>query len=189
MNQTLLVNYLKDLTKICPIYKIQFHSNWISIVVKSDIILDVLLFFKNHISNQFKILTVISGVDYPTNKYRFNIVYELLSVRYNNRIRIKIFSNELTPINSSVNVFPAADWYESEVWDMFGIFFINHPNLVRLLNDYGFNGYPLRKDFPLSGFTESKFNENKKRVVTRNLELSQDYRTFNYSSPWSVVKK
>jgi NADH dehydrogenase (ubiquinone) Fe-S protein 3 len=142
------------------------------------------LFFKNHINNQYKILTVISGVDYPTNKYRFKIVYELLSVRFNNRIKIKIFTHELLPLDSSTKIFSASSWYESEIWDMFGVFFTNHPNLVRLLTDYGFNGYPLRKDFPLSGFSESKYNESKKRVVNRNLELSQDYRVFNYSSPW-----
>jgi NADH dehydrogenase (ubiquinone) Fe-S protein 3 len=162
-NKPLITNYLKDLTKICPMYKIQTHSDSISIITKSENILNVLLFFKNHFTNQFKVLTSIAGVDYPTNKHRFKIVYELLSVRFNNRIRIKVFTHELSPIDSSVSIFPAANWYECEVWDMFGVFFINHPNLVRLLTDYGFNGYPLRKDFPLSGFSESKYNEKKKK--------------------------
>ncbi len=187
MKKQLLVQYLNSLTKLCPIYKIQVHFDSISIVVKSEFILDILLFFKNHTTNQFKILTSISGVDYPTNKYRFKIVYELLSVRYNSRIKIKVFSHELMPIRSSTNIFPAANWYECEVWDMFGVFFSNHPNLVRLLTDYGFHGYPLRKDFPLSGFSETKYNESKKRVVNRNLELSQDYRVFSYASPWGSV--
>ena len=100
---------------------------------------------------QFKVLTCISGVDYPMNKYRFQIVYELLSVRYNFRIRVKTFTHELLSIKSCEKVFSAANWYECEIWDLFGVFFKNHSNLKRILTDYGFEGYPLRKDFPLSG--------------------------------------
>ncbi len=183
--QQLLTQYLDSLIKVCPVYKIQLHSDSVSLTARAELVNDILLFLKNHITNQFKILTIISGVDYPNEKYRFKVVYELLSVRFNNRIRLKVFTHELNPLKSSTKVFVAADWYESEVWDMFGVFFSDHPNLVRLLTDYGFHGYPLRKDFPLSGFSEAKYNESKKRIVNRMVELSQNYRVFKYSSPWA----
>jgi NADH:ubiquinone oxidoreductase subunit C len=123
-------------------------------------------------------------VDYPENLYRFQVVYELLSIKFNARLRIKILINELIPVNSIEKIFPAATWWECEVWDMFGIFFINQFNLTRLLTDYGFQGYPLRKDFPLSGFTETRYNAIKNRVIYENIELAQEYRTFDFISPW-----
>lgn len=188
MNNLFIVENLKTISKVLPIIKIQIHQKDISIVVKQDFLLSTLLFFKNHIKYQFKILTCISGVDYPENKYRFKVVYELLSVRYNIRIRIKILTNELTPVESAGNIFPAADWYECEIWDMFGIFFSNHTNLTRLLTDYGFEGYPLRKDFPLSGFVEASYDYTRKRVSNERVELSQEYRAFKFSSPWETLE-
>lgn len=187
MNKVIIEN-LKYIHKSCPIMKLQIHNSEITVVVNSQDLLDVLLFFKNHILCQFKVLTCISGVDYPMNKYRFKLVYELLSVRYNSRIRVKIFTNELNPVNSSDKIFSAAGWYECEIWDMFGVFFKDHSNLKRILTDYGFEGYPLRKDFPLSGFIEMRYNETKKRVISEPLELSQEYRTFNFLSPWEIQK-
>ena len=185
MKPFLFLEYLLTLVLTFPLYKMQTYSSYYSnIMVKSKIIIDSLKFLKNHIINQFEILTSISGVDYPSKKYRFKIVYELLSIRFNTRIRIKVFSHELYPLDSSGKVFPASEWYESEVWDMFGVFFLNHSNLQKILTDYGFHGYPLRKDFPLSGYVESKYNEIKKRIVTQNLEFSQDYRFFTYKSAW-----
>ena len=179
---------LKIITKLLPVVKIQIHQNEISLIVKRNHLIPVLTFLKNHIKYQFKILTCISGVDYPSHKYRFKVVYELLSVRYNIRIRVKVLTNELMPIESCCRVYPAAGWYESETWDMLGIFFTNHVNLTRLLTDYGFEGYPLRKDFPLSGFVEVRYNELEKRVVYEPVSLPQEFRTFDFESPWKDVK-
>ena len=128
-------------------------------------------------------------MDYPENLYRFQIVYELLSVKFNSRIRFKVLTDELTPLNSVEKIFSAASWWECEIWDMFGVFFLNQHNLVRLLTDYGFQGYPLRKDFPLSGFTELRYNITKNRVVYENIELAQEYRTFEFISPWENFTK
>ena len=151
-------------------------------------ILNIIFIFKYHISYQFDILTCISGVDYPKNKYRFKIVYELLTIRYNFRIRIKTFTHELLGIDSSENLYLTAGWYECEIWDMFGVFFKNHSNLKRILTDYGFEGYPLRKDFPLSGFVEMRYHETEKRIINESIELCQEYRTFSFLSPWETEK-
>jgi len=188
MNNLFIAENLRILTKILPILKIQIHQKEVSLVVKRDYLLPVLTFLKNHIQYQFKILTCISGVDYPSNKYRFKVVYELLSVRYNIRLRVKVLTDELSPLESSQQIFAAAGWYESEIWDLFGIFFINHANLTRLLTDYGFEGYPLRKDFPLSGFVEASYDYTRKRVVNDRVELSQEYRAFKFTSPWETLE-
>lgn len=145
---------------------------------------NILMFFKYHLTLQFNILTSITGVDYPNNTYRFNLAYDLLSVRYNTRLRIKTFTHELFGIDSCNQLFFAASWYECEIWDMYGVFFKNHLNLKRILTDYGFEGHPLRKDFPLSGFVEMKYNETEKRVINESIELCQEYRTFKFLSPW-----
>lgn len=181
---SLIIENLKNISKTLPVKKIQLFNSEMTIVCRSRDLLKVLLFFKNHVLCQFKILTCISGVDYPQNNYRFKLIYELLSVRYNVRIRIAVFVDELTGVNSVGSLFSAASWYECEIWDMFGIFFKNHLNLKRILTDYGFEGYPLRKDFPLSGFVEMKYNETKKRVLSESIELTQEYRTFKFLSPW-----
>ena len=188
MNNSFLIKNFKSLVKTLPILKIQIHHSDISIVIKDRYLLPVLYFLKNNSLYQFKILTCISGVDYPFNKYRFVVVYELLSVRFNTRLRLKVFTHELKPLESAGKVFPSASWYESEIWDMFGIFFSNHSNLVRLLTDYGFEGYPLRKDFPLSGFVESSYDYTRKRVSNERVELSQEYRSFKFTSPWETVE-
>ena len=184
IKQNLITKNLFNLVAVSPIETLQISNNNIVITVKPNIIFNFLLFLKNHISYQFKVLTCITGVDYPNNRYRFNIIYELLSLRYNYRIRIKTFTDELTGIQSSESLFLASGWYECEIWDMYGVFFINHSNLKRILTDYGFEGYPLRKDFPLSGFVEMRYNEIEKRVVSESIELCQEYRTFQYLSPW-----
>ena len=184
----IFVENLKILSKIFPIKKIQIYNSEISVVLYNKDLIDGLLFFKNNILYQFKILTCISGVDYPANKYRFKIVYELLSVRYNIRLRVKIFNHELIPASSCENLFPAAGWFECEIWDMFGIFFQNHSNLKRILTDYGFEGYPLRKDFPLSGYVEMCYNEVQKGVKEESIELSQEYRDFDTYSIWENNK-
>lgn len=188
MNDLFIIKNLKRISKLLPVFKIQIHQKDISIIVRKEFLLPVLIFFKNHIKYQFKILTCISGVDYPENKYRFKIVYELLSVRYNTRIKIKVFTYELMLLESAGNIFLASNWYECEIWDMFGVFFSNHSNLTRLLTDYGFEGYPLRKDFPLSGFVEASYDYTRKQVSYEKVELSQEYRVFKFSSPWETLE-
>ena len=166
----------ESIIKILPIVRTELYVKDCCLLVKTNLLPEILTIFKNHFKYQFKILTCISGVDYPENLYRFQIVYELLSLKYNSRLRIKVFLNELTPMSSVEKIYSGATWWECEIWDMFGIFFFNQTNLVRLLTDYGFQGYPLRKDFPLTGFTESRYNLTKNRVVYENLELAQEYR-------------
>lgn len=148
-----------------------------------------LMFLRNHQASQFLCLTDIAGVDVPSKPFRFEVVYNLLSLRYNSRIRVKTYTDELTPIPSICNIFVAADWYEREIWDMFGVFFSGHPNLRRILTDYGFEGHPLRKDFPLSGYTEVRYDDEMKRVVIEPLELTQEFRKFELSAPWEQFPK
>jgi NADH/F420H2 dehydrogenase subunit C len=174
----------ENMIKILPIVRFELYKEETSFLIQSNLLTEILTIFKNHFKYQFKVLTCISGVDYPENLYRFQLVYELLSIKYNSRIRVKVLVDELLPINSVEKVFSGASWWECEIWDMFGVFFLNHSNLTRLLTDYGFQGHPLRKDFPLSGFTESRYNVIKNRVVYENIELAQEYRTFDFSSPW-----
>jgi NADH:ubiquinone oxidoreductase subunit C len=174
----------KPFIRIIPFIRFETYQKDSVVFVKTKLFNKILLIIKNHFIYQFKILTCVSGVDTPENLYRFTLVYELLSIRYNSRVRIKILADELTPICSIEKIFANAAWWESEIWDMFGIFFINQLKLSRILTDYGFQGYPLRKDFPLSGFLESRFNILKNKVVYEKLELSQKYRTFEYACPW-----
>jgi len=129
-------------------------------------------------------MTDLCAVDYPERKARFEIVYNLISIRYNTRIRVKTSVDEVTPVDSVCDIFQAANWWEREVWDLFGVFFSNHPDLRRILTDYGFEGHPLRKDFPLSGYVEVRYDETQKRVVCEPVELSQEFRAFDFSSPW-----
>ena len=117
-------------------------------------------------------------------KYRFCVVYDILSLRYNSRLRIKIYVNEITSIDSCISVYVNSDWWEREIWDFYGIYFNNHPDLRRILTDYGFEGYPMRKDFPLSGYVEVKYDQMKKRIVLESLQLSQEFRSFVFEMPW-----
>ena len=186
--KNILLQNLKNLSQICPLEKIQIFNDNVILVVKPKFLFNLLLFLNNNILYQFKLLTCISGVDYPANKFRFNVVYELLSIKYNYRIRVKTFTHELLSIASCETIYFAANWYECEIWDLYGIFFKNHSNLKRILTDYGFEGFPLRKDFPLSGFVEMRYNEIENRVVNESLELCQEYRTFDFLSPWEIQK-
>jgi len=187
MNQHLSLEYIKSLYKIIPLNTVQVFNNEVIIVVHSINLLPVLFFLREHVNCQYKILTAISGVDYPETKNRFEIAYELLSLRFNSRIRVKTYLNEVTSIDSIVSVYSSADWWEREIWDLFGVFFANHPDLRRILTDYGFEGHPLRKDFPLSGYVEVRYDERQKRVICEPLELTQEFRTFEFSSPWSNI--
>lgn len=184
----MLIDY-QNINKVTPIIQLYLFNIQPNFLIKTNLLENVLIILKNHFKYQFKILTCISGSDYPENYYRFSVLYELLSVKYNSRLRIKVIVDEITPLNSIEKVFIGADWWENEVWDMFGIFFLNKANITRLLTDYGFQGYPLRKDFPLTGFTESRYSVTKNRVIYENVELAQEYRTFNLMSPWEELYK
>jgi len=181
----LIKAYSQYLLDILPIINYTFNKNELCINIPFNKIIPILFFLKNHTNSQFKILSDICVVDYINKKERFEIIYNLLSIRFNNRLKIKVCINELQPIDSIVNIYKAAGWSEREAWDMFGIFFNNHPDLRRILTDYGFEGHPLRKDFPLSGYLEVYYNELKKRVVYEPLNLAQQYRLFEFNSPWN----
>jgi NADH-quinone oxidoreductase subunit C len=126
----------------------------------------------------------VCGADYPERKERFEVVYHLLSMSHNSRVRIKTSTDEDTPVASACALWPAADWFEREAFDMFGILFSDHPDLRRILTDYGFHGHPLRKDFPLTGYTEVRYDEEQKRVIYEPVKLVQEYRNFDFLSPW-----
>jgi NADH-quinone oxidoreductase subunit C len=133
---------------------------------------------------RFEVLIDICGVDYPERAERFDVVYHLLSPRINQRIRVKLSTDETTPVASAVDIFSAANWFEREAYDMYGILFSGHPDLRRLLTDYGFQGFPLRKDFPLTGYVEVRYDDEKKRVVYEPVKLTQEFRSFDFESPW-----
>lgn len=174
----------KSFNNLVPILLEQKKNDERILIIESHYLMFVLTFLKTHLGFRFSLLSYIAGVDLINLSYRFCVVYDLLSVKYNFRIRIKVFLTEITPIFSCVTVFINANWWEREVWDMFGIYFEKHPDLRRILTDYGFEGYPLRKDFPLSGYLELSYNENKKQIVVESIELTQDFRFFNFDIPW-----
>ena len=154
------------------------------LIVSSEKIIEVLTFLRDDSSCQFKMLIDICGVDFPNREIRYEVIYNLLSLTHNQRIRLKVFTNSESPIPSVVSVYSAAAWYEREVWDMFGVIFSKHPDLRRILTDYGFEGHPLRKDFPLSGFVEVRYSENENKVVYEPVKLNQEFRNFDFMSPW-----
>lgn len=173
------------LLQVLPIINYTIYKNELSINIPFNKIVPIFFFLKNHTNTQFKVLSDICVVDYINKKKRFEIIYNLLSIRFNTRLKVKILINELQPVDSIISIYRTANWSEREAWDMFGIFFTNHPDLRRILTDYGFEGHPLRKDFPLSGFLEVYYNELKKRVVYEPINLSQQYRLFEFNSPWN----
>ncbi len=155
-----------------------------SISVPRDRIVEVLTKLRDDSKCQFEVLIDICGVDYPERAERFEVVYHLLSPRLNQRLRIKISTDETTAVPSVNDVFPAANWYEREAYDLYGIRFTGHPDLRRILTDYGFQGHPLRKDFPLTGYVEVRYDDEKKRVVYEPVKLTQEFRDFDFESPW-----
>lgn len=156
----------------------------LTLKVAREKITSVLKVLRDDGACRFEILIDICGVDWPGRENRFDVVYHLLSPRVNQRIRVKIETNETDPVPSATEVFPAADWFEREAYDMYGILFANHPDLRRLLTDYGFQGYPLRKDFPLTGHVEVRYDDEKKKVVYEPVRLVQEFRNFDFESPW-----
>ncbi len=156
----------------------------LTITVARDTILDVLTLLRDDARCRFEVLIDICGVDWPARAERFDVVYHLLSPRLNQRIRVKLTTDADSPVPSAVSVFPAANWFEREAYDMYGIVFSGHPDLRRLLTDYGFQGYPLRKDFPLTGYVEVRYDDEQKRVVYEPVKLAQEFRQFDFESPW-----
>ncbi len=154
------------------------------VVVHGEQVVKVLTFLRDDALCQFKVLIDICGVDYPEREERFEVVYNLLSLRHNQRIRVKVKVDEEGVVPSATGVFNAANWFEREAWDLYGILFADHPDLRRLLTDYGFEGHPLRKDFPLTGYVEMRYDDEQKRVVYEPVKLTQEFRSFDFMSPW-----
>jgi NADH-quinone oxidoreductase subunit C len=161
----------------------------LTLKIAADQIVPVLTFLRDDPRCQFTTLIDICGADYPERPKRFDVVYHLLSMRLNQRIRIKLETNEEIAVPSVAGVYPVADWFEREAFDMYGILFANHPDLRRLLTDYGFQGYPLRKDFPLSGHVEVRYDPEQQRVVYEPIKLPQAYRNFDFLSPWEGIPR
>ncbi len=156
----------------------------LTMTVRADHIDRVLTFLRDDAECKFLCLIDLCGVDYPERAKRFEIVYHLLSLHENQRIRVKLEADDETPVPSIISVFPAADWYEREVFDMYGVSFSGHPDMRRILTDYGFEGYPLRKDFPLTGHVEVRYDDELRRVVYEPVKLQQEFRNFDFLSPW-----
>jgi NADH/F420H2 dehydrogenase subunit C len=178
------IQKFEELRKILPILVYQRFKDESNIVVSHDKLLFSLTCLKNHTTCQYKLLSCVSGVDFLGKDFRFCVVYDLLSLVYNSRLRVKVFVNEITAVPSTVDVFVNANWWEREVWDLYGIFFENHPDLRRILTDYGFEGHPMRKDFPLTGYVELKYDESRKRIVVEPVKLAQEFRSFTFETPW-----
>ena len=157
--------------------------------IERDALLRVLQFLRDDPKCRFTLLCDLCGVDYPDREPRFDVVYNLLSVHLNQRIRLKIETDEAHPVASATGLFSSAGWWEREAWDLFGIFFTDHPDLRRILTDYGFEGHPLRKDFPLTGYVEVRYDDEQKRVVYEPVRLKQEFRYFDFLSPWEGMDK
>ena len=174
------------LTTAIKLSEINFGQ--LSINIDLEDLTSTLLFLKTNDKCRFKQLVDITAVDYPEREKRFKIVYLLLSIESNLRIIINIDIEEKNTVQSVTKIFPSANWMEREIFDMYGVKFIDHPDLRRILTDYGFEGYPLRKDFPLTGHNEVRYSEDKKKVIYEPIKLEQDYRNFDYESPWEGTK-
>ncbi|WP_438721532.1 NADH-quinone oxidoreductase subunit C [Bartonella rochalimae] len=156
----------------------------LTVVSRLDAITDVLMFVRDDSRCQFISITDISGVDYPSREKRFDVSYQLLSPRHNLRLRVKVRTDENVAVASACSIYPGAEWYEREAYDMYGILFSGHPDLRRILTDYGFEGHPLRKDFPVTGFVECRYDNEVKRVIYEPVVLRQEMRNFDFLSPW-----
>ena len=184
----ILENILSTIEENCKINDGFIKFEQIQISINPDELISILEFLKDNDVCQFRQLTDIAGVDFPERQNRFDIVYHFLSFKNNARIRVKIEISENEAIQSITQIFPAANWFEREAFDMYGIQFTDHPDLRRILTDYGFEGYPLRKDFPLTGNVEVRYDEMKKKVIYEPVKLQQDYRDFDIQSPWEGTK-
>jgi len=162
------------------------NGDELELLVHPTGVVAVAAFLKGHHSAQFTNLIFVCGVDVPTRANRFEVVYSFLSVKYNARIRFRTYTDEIAPLESITGIFSGAEWYEREVYDMYGVWFNNHPDLRRILTDYGFEGHPFRKDFPLSGYNELRYDPELRRVVYEPTELAQEFRKFDLETPWET---
>ena len=163
------------------------HADQLTVRLSRDTLIEDLTTLRNDSSCRFAILLDITAIDLPQRPERFDVVYIMLSPFMNHRLRVKVATDEFTPIESATTVWPGANWFERETWDMYGIMFSEHPDFRRILTDYGFSGHPLRKDFPLTGYSEVRYSEEQKRVVYEPVSLTQEFRSFDYASPWEGV--
>jgi NADH-quinone oxidoreductase subunit C len=160
----------------------------LTILAKAERIIDVLTWLRDDPACRFVCFTDLCGADYPIREKRFDVIYQLLSPKKNLRVRVKVETDEATPVPSAIPVFPAANWCERETYDLFGVIFDGHPDLRRILTDYGFEGHPLRKDFPMSGFVEVRYDDQEKRVLYEPVRLPQEFRQFDFLSPWEGAR-
>lgn len=184
-----MTRFIESLVTMMPKWVIsgEIIGDDASITVRPQYIYEVMTFLRDHINCQFKVLTYVTACDMMTsNDDRFEVIYQLLSIRYNSRLTVKVRTSETNPIESVTALFASASWFEREVWDMFGVYFSNHPDLRRILSDYGFQGHPLRKDFPLTGYVEVRYDDEEKRLVVEPVRLGQEFRAYEFNSPWSA---
>ncbi len=170
------------------VLEVEIAKNQLSVVVPRDGIARVLAFLRDDAKCRFSCLMDITAVDWPERAERFDVVYHLLSLTKNQRVRIKVRTDEVSSVPSVVSVYSSAGWYERETWDMYGVMFADNPDLRRILTDYGFEGHPLRKDFPLTGYVEVRYDSDQKRVVYEPVTLTQEFRRFDFMSPWEGAK-
>ena len=184
-------NFAKIIVKTVPkwVKSCEIVNNELTVTVHPDFVLPMCHFLKKNSLTRCSQLIDMTAVDYPDRDARFTVVYNFLSVDLNARLRLKTEVDGLTSIESITSIYPCAAWWERETWDMFGIFFTGHPDLRRILTDYGFQGHPLRKDFPLSGYTEVRYDTTEKRVISEPLQLAQEFRSFDFASPWESLDK
>lgn len=177
-------NFGQLLSKLLPgiVVSEGFFKNELILIIPAVLLTDIVRFMRDHTNCQYKVLSDICAVDFLRKHSRFEVVYNLISIKYNTKVRLKVFVNELTPLNTITSLYSCANWWEREVWDLFGIFFSNHPDLRRILTDYGFIGHPLRKDFPLSGYTELRYDEIQKCLISEPVMLPQNFRFYGFQT-------
>ena len=183
------MDFLKSLITMLPKYIISFEiiNGEFILYILPQYLTQVVLFLKSYTNAQYHLLIDITAIDCPSHLKRFQVIYQLLSLQTNSRIRLKIEIELNESVPSITSIFPNANWLERETWDMFGIPFKNHPDLRRLLTDYGFSGFPLRKDFPLTGYTELRYDDEEKRIISESIKLNQEFRFFNLTNSWKQI--
>jgi NADH-quinone oxidoreductase subunit C len=173
---------LRALRGVVRSYSVGYDE--LTVYANTDRIVEAMRYLHDDAACQFVCIIDVTAVDWPAREKRFDVVYHLLSPRLNQRIRVKVETDEVTPVPSVITVFPGADWFERETYDLYGVLFTGHPDMRRILTDYGFDGHPLRKDFPLTGFVEVRWDDEAKRVVYEPVRLNQEFRNFDFLSPW-----
>lgn len=183
-------NFTSFLKKVIPklVKQTLIKNNEIIIKTTRSKLNPLLDFLKNHLLCGYSLLIDIAAYDLPSNRLRFPVVYNLLSERFNSRLFVYVYANEVLKLDTAVSIHKAANWFEREIWDLYGIFFYKHPDLRRILTDYGFNYHPLRKDFPLTGYKEVYYSDNDKRIIYTSVETLQNYRVFSFKNPWTINK-